>query len=206
MPMLIDQLVLPRCPHCGVARPVLGICNRVSTSAVIGSRTRVWAVYSCTTCGGAVTAEANNSAEVVAFYPPLPVADAAIPERARACLQQALETRHAAMGCVMLCASAIDAMLKEKGLTKGNLFERIDKAADDHVITKEMARWAHNIRLDANDQRHPDTAAPLPTVEDAKRCVEFALALAEFLFVLPARVTRGLSDSPEAGANKPQTE
>jgi len=35
-----------------------------------------------------------------------------------------------------------------------------------------------------------DEKAPLPTEEDAKRIGEFALALAEFLYVLPDKVTK----------------
>ena len=58
-----------------------------------------------------------------------------------------------------------------------------------------MAKWAHQVRLDANDQRHADESAPLSTKQDAERSVRFALALAEILFVLPARVTRGIEES-----------
>ena len=54
-----------------------------------------------------------------------------------------------------------------------------------------MAAWAHEVRLDANDQRHADEGAPLPAEADAAKVIEFAKALAEFLFVLPARVARG---------------
>jgi len=100
----------------------------------------------------------------------------------------------------MVCASAIDAMLKERGLSKGSLHARIDTAANEHIITTDMANWAHHVRLEANGQRHADGEDPLPTKEDAERSLEFALALAEFLFVLPARVTRGL----EAAAPKPK--
>jgi hypothetical protein len=95
----------------------------------------------------------------------------------------------------MLAASAVDAMLKAKGLKEGSLYSRIDRAALDHVITSEMARWAHEVRLDANDQRHADEAAPLPQQADAKRLVDFALALAQLMFVLPARVQRGIEDA-----------
>jgi hypothetical protein len=91
----------------------------------------------------------------------------------------------------MLAASAVDAMLKEKGLKDGSLYNRIEQAAANHLITPGMAEWAHEVRLDANDQRHADENAPLPTSDDAQRIVEFASALAEFLFVLPARVQRG---------------
>ncbi|WP_341964617.1 DUF4145 domain-containing protein [Pseudomonas sp. RC10] len=86
-------------------------------------------------------------------------------------------------------------MLKEKGLKDGNLYKRIDTAAAQHLITTEMATWAHEIRLDANDQRHADEDAALPDEADARKAIEFATALAQFLFVLPARVARGRGHS-----------
>jgi hypothetical protein len=58
-----------------------------------------------------------------------------------------------------------------------------------------MAKWAHQVRLDANDQRHADEAAPLPTTAEAERCFKFAMALAEVFFVLPSRVTRGIEET-----------
>jgi hypothetical protein len=60
-----------------------------------------------------------------------------------------------------------------------------------------MAQWAHDIRLDANDQRHADENALLPTIDDAKRVIEFAIALAQFIFVLPARVQRGIQSAKQ---------
>lgn len=86
-------------------------------------------------------------------------------------------------------------MLKAKNYTEGNLYSRIDLAVADHLITKEMGVWAHQIRLEANDQRHADEKADLPTRQDAERCIDFAFALAQFLFVLPSRVQKGLTVS-----------
>jgi hypothetical protein len=91
----------------------------------------------------------------------------------------------------MLAASAVDSMLKEKGLLNDTLNARIKQAADTHLITRDMAAWAHDVRLDANEPRHADTKRPHHTLESAERAVEFALALGEVLFVLPARVLRG---------------
>lgn len=95
----------------------------------------------------------------------------------------------------MLCASAVDAMLKEKKYIDGSLYSRIEKAAKDHLITEGMATWAHQVRLDANDQRHADENSGLPGEADAKKSIEFAKALGHFLFVLPARVEKGLEDT-----------
>lgn len=97
----------------------------------------------------------------------------------------------------MLAASSVDAMLKEKGYTEGNLYPRIEQAVKDHLITKEMSKWAHQVRLDANDQRHADESAELPTEVDAKKTIQFAQALAEFLFVLPAMVEQGLKEKSD---------
>jgi hypothetical protein len=95
----------------------------------------------------------------------------------------------------MLAASAVDAMLKEKSYKEGALYTRIEQAAKDGLITPDMAVWAHEVRLDANDQRHADEEATEPDQNDARRSLDFAMALAQFLFVLPARVKRGLKDA-----------
>lgn len=95
----------------------------------------------------------------------------------------------------MLSASAIDALMKEKGYRNGSLYSRIKRAADEHVITSDMALWAHHVRLEANNPRHVDEGEPHATPAAAKQAVEFAYALANFLFVLPSRVTRGLKEA-----------
>jgi len=114
-----------------------------------------------------------------------------LPDRAREYLRQAIESEHAPSGSIMLSASAVDAMLKALGLRQGTLYSRIDEAAKQHLITEEMANWAHEVRLDANEQRHDDDEIELPDREDASRAINFVVALGDFLFVLPATVKRG---------------
>ena len=82
-------------------------------------------------------------------------------------------------------------MLKAKKLVNGPLYLRINEAKDTHLITPDMADWAHDVRLDANDPRHADLNQPHHTPQSAERAVDFAVALAEALFVLPSRVQRG---------------
>jgi hypothetical protein len=91
----------------------------------------------------------------------------------------------------MLCASSIDAMLKWKGLKDGSLYSRIETAASLHLITNDMGLWAHEVRLDANEERHADDGSALPSEADAKRALDFTKALGMFLFALPAMVERG---------------
>jgi hypothetical protein len=47
----------------------------------------------------------------------------------------------------MLSAGAVDAMLKAKGFVQGSLYERIDEAATKGLITADMTKWAHQVRL-----------------------------------------------------------
>jgi hypothetical protein len=132
-------------------------------------------------------------------FPAPSVVDDSIPERARGYLKQALDSLHAPAGAVMLAASAVDAMLKAKNYVEGSLYARIDKASADHAITSDMAQWAHAVRLDANDQRHADQTASLPNTQDAERSVTFAVALGQFMFVLPAMIQKGLQDASGSG-------
>jgi hypothetical protein len=190
-----NLLPLDRCPHCSVAMP--SMTNRASSASAdyAGKNPRTWALYMCVSCGGMVMAVAhggpNNNGDVMQFWPRSDAVSESIPQRAREYLEQAIASIHAPAGALMLTASAVDAMLKEKGLKEGSLNTRIDTAAKTNLITSEMAAWAHEIRLDANDQRHADEEAQLPSATDATKAIEFARALAQFLYVLPARVARG---------------
>ena len=188
-----SQLPLERCPHCNVAKPLLHHQWNINTTSHSGAGGRTWYTYSCVTCGG-VTLTVSPSvkdAHITAMWPSSPAVAEELPIRAKEFLSQAVASVHAPAGAVMLTASAVDAMLKDKGLSEGSLYTRIEAAAKASLITQEMAAWAHEIRLEANDQRHADESAALPSDADARKVIEFANALAQFLYVLPARVERG---------------
>ena len=192
---LEEQLNLERCPHCNIAKPNLAKVWFTHTQTYNRGNPRHWKVYCCSTCGGLVTASsADDSGDVGVIFPSSIVVDNNIPSPAKEYLQQAIDSINAPSGAIMLAASSVDAMLKNKGYKEGKLYTRINQAAKDNLITKEMADWAHEVRLDANDERHSDEGKPLPNEKDAKHSVDFALALGAFLFTLPAKVKRGLED------------
>lgn len=197
MPKMLSELEIERCPHCSVNLPSLRSVTHFETNNYSNSNKWHWKVFVCSRCGQPVLAGSkdNLNGEVHVTYPSISGIDENIPERTRDYLKQASETIHAASGSIMLSASAVDAMLKNKGYTEGSLYTRIDEAKDKHLITNDMAAWAHEVRLDSNEQRHADEDVDLPDEVDAKKSLEFALALAEFIFVLPARIQRGLSDT-----------
>lgn len=197
-----------RCPHCGIANPQLlklWISDKPLPRATPGS-SRVWGLYWCTSCGNAVSAKgklnANVGGEVEAIFPTPKLAHEDIPEVARRFLQQAYETLHAPDAAAVMAGSAVDAMLKALKYEDGTLYSRIDKAVEDHALTKSMGDWAHEVRLGSNRPRHSDKENPHLTRAEATQSVEFAEALAQFLFVLKARVDRGIAAAKKAASGQ----
>ena len=192
-----SELPLPRCPHCEIALPNLFRNASIETTNHSNTNKRLWVTYACQSCGGQTLTVSHFDprfkifGSIVEMWPTPRTVHGSIPERAKSFLEQAITSISAPAGAVMLTASAVDSMLKEKGLKAGSLYTRIDQAAAEHLITADMAAWAHEVRLGANDQRHADEEAPPPNEADAQKGIDFALALAQFLFVLPSRVAQG---------------
>ena len=186
-----DILALERCPHCGIHKPHLSAVANYATVSSNNYR-RIWSSYACLACGKVVTAWAEEfDSPVCEIYPKQVQVSDDIPGKAHTFLSQARDCIAQPSGSVVLSNSAVDAMLKEKGFASGTLYKRIEDAVSANVLTPEMGKWADEIRLDANDERHADLNSQLPDVADAERIFDFALALGEFLFVLPARIQRG---------------
>jgi hypothetical protein len=114
-----------------------------------------------------------------------------------------------------MSGAAVDSMLKLLGYEKGSVYARIDQAVTDHKITENMGEWAHSVRLGANRPRHADLDSPHVSPGEAAQSLEFAEALAFFLFVLTRRIERGreaaektlrVETTPEAGGLTPNSE
>jgi hypothetical protein len=200
MSYLTNFLDISRCPHCYIHKPNLNsLFQEFTTKADNGSNERHWGIYFCAKCGGVVTAFTNSPNTLPSYFPGGITLDQSLPKKVKEYLQQAIGSLSAPSGAVMLCASAVDSMLKEKGYKDGTLYKRIEKAVEDHLLTKEMGEWAHKVRLDSNDQRHADEDAELPTYNEAQQSIEFTKTLSELLFLLPNKIKQGLEI-----VNKPQ--
>lgn len=210
MPLRIDHHLsgTGRCPHCNVAEPLLTKIWNEFLKNPSNSSGRAYALYQCSRCSRVTMAEGvqvpldrggapgvNFYVNIEALYPPPSLIDPSLPADARRYLKQAVETLHAPDASIVMAAAAVDAMLKAKGYTSGDLYPRIGKAVADHVLTEGMAQWAHKVRLEANAVRHADATNPEPSMEDAKQVLEFASALGDFLFVFTARVAEGIKSA-----------
>ena len=188
---LIQELDLEQCPHCGRGKPTLTLIHRHTTSGKIDNQEQVWSFYSCSSCGKVVMGWSKpTDTTAVEIWPKSKEADESLPSKARVYLQQAINSLAAPSGAIMLAASSIDDMLRTKGYKDGSLYERIKTAATDHLITEQMKEWAHEVRLQSNEERHADEDSELPTPEEATEAINFVEAFAEYLFVLPSKIKR----------------
>jgi len=224
--MSIVQLANPitdfeRCPHCGCFKPTLHLEHAYVDARAGTGRGLGWAAYRCSGCYGLVAFEApmtiaNDVAEysrqfhqdrvyALRVFPEFGAKLSGLPPRAGTYLQQALEAINAPDGAVMLAGSAVDAMLKAKGYSDGSVFTRIEKAVENHLLTPAMGEWAHAVRLQANQPRHADDDDPHATTAEARQVIEFARALGDFLFVLPARIEEGKRAAQSHPENQPTT-
>lgn len=186
---------LKRCPQCQIAVPNFG---EVHHHEIRDSRMKLFVIrcYSCDLCTMVVAN--NQNSYPLRIWPDPKTYSQDIPQRARRSLEDARAALATPSLSIVGSAAAVDWMLKEKGYKDGKLYSRIEKAASEHLITEDMKDWAHEVRLEANNERHADDELPEPTLEDAERVLSFAEALAELLFELPARVARGRGKSDAA--------
>lgn len=78
---------------------------------------------------------------------------------------------------------ALDVGLKTKFPDmKGTLYVRIKKAAKEHKLTPDMAKWAHQVRLGGNDATHEEEPF---SEEAAKELASFTRLVFLYLFTLP---------------------
>ncbi len=203
--------VFSRCPLCGVASPNLQFKNKLAyyETSPDDDQWLAWYIYQCSKCGGPVAAQFRGPRGVIAdgsphfnhvsstnrFIPKLDSLPSSVPKKAARYLSQAMESAHAPDGAVMLANSAVDAMLQARGLAEGSVYKRLADAVELGLITKEIREWADSIRIESNNPRHADADEPHVSNERAKLMVEFARALAEILFVLPAKALTGKSEA-----------
>jgi uncharacterized protein (UPF0147 family) len=106
------------------------------------------------------------------IVPQVQLVDESVPANARRYLQQAIDSVYAPDGAAMLANSAIDAMLKARGLTDGSVFSRLKLAVSQGLLTEEIRNWADIVRNDSNNPRHADDEIPHVTADRARLLIE----------------------------------
>ena len=111
-----NTLGLHRCPHCGIAKPLMSRC---SLGHKTSGENALWAAYVCSSCNNVLTAKGqiiNGRIYVDETFPRAKSVKGELPEPARKYLEQAHQTiGEAPDAATMVASSSVDAMLKSKG-------------------------------------------------------------------------------------------
>ena len=79
----------------------------------------------------------------------------------------------------------------------GSLKTRIDNAADAGAITKDLAEWAHRIRLDGNEAAHEEEPFSSAEIQELQRFTELVLL---YMFTLPGMLKAWSEQKDEEAA------
>ena len=188
------------CPHCETKRANFQVRDEYRPAALPGT---IQAFVSCGVCGtGAVAVFLSSGGHVdtlkgsfpvnpdlftlLDFHPKpsVPQAPLHLPDQVRDYYLEAAEhvTRAPTSAGLMLRKTLEVGLNHIAPSSKETLQQRIDALATSGAITKDLAEWAHRIRLDGNDAAHKDNPF---TKEQAEQLHHLTQLVLMYLFSLP---------------------
>lgn len=91
---------------------------------------------------------------------------------------------------VLMARAVIEALAKEKGITGGKLYQKIEQLAASQHIRPIIQESAHEARLLGNDMAHGDFATTTVEENDALDVLEIMDDVIDEVLVVPARAQR----------------
>ncbi|SHY85686.1 Uncharacterised protein [Mycobacteroides abscessus subsp. bolletii] len=112
-----------------------------------------------------------------------------VPDHIASAAQEAFEcgNRGKRRAAIMLARAVIEATAKYKGITKGNLKDKIDALAAAQLIRPHIKEIAHGVRLFGNDMAHGDFVAPVSS-EESDLVIELMGEILNEVFQSPAKL------------------
>ena len=89
-----------------------------------------------------------------------------------------------------MARGVIEATAKEKGITTGNLFAKIDELHTQGLIREHIREAAHEVRLEGNDIAHADLMQLPISIDEASEVIQLVDELLVEVYQSPARVAR----------------
>ena len=129
--------------------------------------------------------------------------DETLPVRVREVFQEIEEDaqkRRNAVGILSGARGCLDVALKALGEVEGGRRQRIDRLADQGLITKGIATWSHRLWKEGSDAVHDLSAS----IDEAIEHVAFLRLFFEVAFALPGRIAR--ASSTDVNGEKATTE
>ena len=202
---MAKELILDRCPYCNIAKPFMAHISSHMIAKEHEVLLHILDIYECSSCHNFIIHKQipkiyfGDTEFISLIIPKEKTYDKNIPDKARNDLTAAYETLHQPKASIIMSSRAVETMLQIKGYNDNYLNDKIIAAHGAGILTDDMKKWADEVRLDANKERHAALADNPPSKEDAERTLSFAETIAEILFVIPSKVTRGISASSQGG-------
>lgn len=141
----------------------------------------------------AIAAEMDRRGSTLAWFPlnalgrryedvPSPIADAA--SEAHAC--HSIRSFRAA---ILMARAVIEAVAKDKGITKGTLEKKIDEMHQQQLVRELVRDTAHEIRHLGNEMAHGDFVNPV-TEEESEDVLNFMAEVLNEIYQAAARLNR----------------
>lgn len=90
---------------------------------------------------------------------------------------------------VLLARTTIEAIAKDKGITKGYLSDKIDEMAKQGIVTDQLRDEAHEIRHLGNDMAHGDLNVEV-NEEDAEDILGFLDSVIDYVYQQPMAIEK----------------
>jgi Domain of unknown function (DUF4145) len=191
-----------RCPHCGANPAVFTILGQNETRDG-GGRKRAWYMAGCPGCGGAVVME-DRGIDIQVFpevtgewaVKHLPPAVSNTWDEAVLAHQTGLPS-----ATVVMCGRTLETAFDARQVAGSSLADRLGKAENQGLITKEFkgslsyARLMRNVGAHAGDPVSPESAAGV---------MNFTLQTLRLLFEVPGELDR-LTTPPEVAGEEDAT-
>ena len=84
--------------------------------------------------------------------------------------------------CAIMCRKGIEAICADKGETRGNLAQKIQRLKDNNVLEQTFYNWTNELRVIGNDGAHSHEQKI--DKQDAKDALDFFEALITYLYHL----------------------
>lgn len=199
------------CPHCGIRNNAFLGVKSVPNLA----KKYYWTtLFICPSCGGGVVVEISDGgtgidpmsqpADIraplhtnpsfrfgIINIHPKPIATeipSHLPERVGKTFKEGCEIlQQSPTGACSLFRKTLEIALKDLSpeIEAWKLEKRIDKMADQHLITPSIQEWAHQLRLDGNEALHESED---PTIDDARQMESLTRFVLMYIYTLPGQI------------------
>ena len=177
--------------YCSSCRRYTFLTNKIQHPK---DRYTYYTISECNNCNFFFLVERNTNGNIKNIYPnslPRP-----INEKTPDFLKKDLEEAYmcfsvdAYRATSVMARRALQSCCIEKGAKKDKkLRDQIDWLLGEQIITKDLKKWAHEVRLTGNDSAHPpeDTEKDTPvSAEDAEDILTLLEQFIEVLYITPA--------------------